>query len=89
MVNRYEHLGADPRGGFEKRIERVDHAAVKRVLDRHETVINVAADDFLENRVDVRKWDVVDTGAEFEDGGLVRERAERTEEADAERGRAT
>ena len=38
---------------MQKRIQRVDDAAAEAVFDRHQAVIDVAADDFIENRGDV------------------------------------
>ncbi len=38
------------RRAVQERVERVDDAAVNAVLDRHQAVVDVAANDFIEHR---------------------------------------
>ena len=78
-----QHFSVNASRVVQEGVQRVDHAAVKTILDGDQTVIDMPANDGLEYAGDVGQRDVFDAAAEFPDRCGVRETAGRAEEADA------
>ncbi len=80
-MHRDHHLGHDrDRAVFQKRVHRLDDAPDRRVFDRHESHVGVAAGDLVENIDDARDKNVLDRGAEFLHARQVRVAAQRSQE---------
>ena len=64
-MDRDLHLGADLGRAVQEGVERVDDAAADAVFDGDQAVVDVPADDFLEDAGDVGQRDVLDAAAEL------------------------
>ena len=65
VVNRDFYFRADAGRAGQEGVEGIDYAAMNAVLDRYQTVIDMAADDFLEDDRDIGQRDMFDATAEF------------------------
>jgi hypothetical protein len=68
-MNTQPSLGADSKRKSSEHIESVGDPPVGRVLNRHETKIDMTAVHFLEYRLDASDWNVFDGVAELLDRG--------------------
>ena len=83
MVDSQLHFAANPHPHPREHVERVGHAAVGRVLDRHQPEIRLLPVDFLEHGGDAADRHELDALAEAMDRRQVAETVERPEKGDA------
>jgi hypothetical protein len=68
MVNAHLHLTTDANGQPRKHVERVGNAPIGRVLDRHKSIMNMAAIDLFKHGRNAADRNEIDALAETLNG---------------------